>query len=59
MLLFLVDLINIEKLRISFRFFNSLSFFNFIILRSRAIAELHQNLNRNFLLRLEVQVKKS
>ena len=36
MLLFLVDLINIEKLRISFRFFYSLSFFNFIILRSQA-----------------------
>ena len=32
MLLFLVDLINIEKFRISFRFFYSFSF----ILRSRA-----------------------
>ena len=36
MLLFLVDLINIENLIILFRLFYSLSFFNFIILRSRA-----------------------
>ena len=44
MLLFLVDLINIDKLRISFRFFYSLSFFNFIILRSRATSVWYQSI---------------
>ena len=40
MLLFLVDLINIEKFRISFRFFYSFSF----ILRSRAISVWYQSI---------------
>ena len=38
MLLFLVDLINIKKLRISLRFFYSLSFFILLFF----VAELHQ-----------------
>ena len=59
MLLFLVDLINIEKFRISFRFFYSFSF----ILRSRAtsvtqlhliIKNIHNNRNskRNYIINL-------
>ena len=44
MLLFLVDLINIENLRILFRFFYSFSFFNFIILRSQATSFWYQSI---------------
>ena len=44
MLLFLVDLINIKNLRISFCLFHSLYFFNFIILRSRAILIWYQSI---------------
>ena len=44
MLLFLVDLINIENLRISFRLVYSLSFFSFIIIRSRATSIWYHSL---------------
>ena len=44
MLLFLAHLINIENLRISFRLFYSLSFFNFIILCSRATSIWYQSI---------------
>ena len=62
MLLFLVDLINIKKLRILFCFFYSLSYFNFIILRNRATsdsylffrANTHECLHlKNYLLQYE------
>ena len=43
MLLFLGDLIIIENLRTSFRLFYSLSFFNFIIIRSQATSVCHYN----------------
>ena len=42
MLLFLGHLVNIENLRILFRLFYSLSFFNFSILRNRATSYTHQ-----------------
>ena len=44
MILFLVDLIYIENLRISFRLFYSLSFFNFIILCSLVTSIWYQSL---------------